>query len=154
MRHYNSSEMLLAAEATSWPKGISRMSRRERLERWATLLEVHGGRLNALVRIEHLSSEEFQAYQRPNSPLTIAFNDPVLRREGLESERLGDVLDFFNMSDDDAHRLLCDCHYFGAMSGKAVASLIRSQIRREAFRSAWKRVLGRAMPWFARAAPG
>ncbi|MGO4838588.1 hypothetical protein AB4144_40700, partial [Rhizobiaceae sp. 2RAB30] len=90
----------------------------------------------------------------PNTPLTIAFDDPVLCREGLRSERLGDVLEFFGMSDSDAHRLLCDCQYFGSMTGKAVARQIRNQLRREAFRTSVRRVMHRAIPWFGRAASG
>jgi hypothetical protein len=117
------------------------MSRQERLERWASGLERHGGPLNALMRIEHLRPADFRAYQGPNTPLTVAFEDPVLRSEGLASDRLGDVLDFFEITKRDAHRLLCDCHYRGAMTGTALAARIRHQIRRDEFRARWKQAL-------------
>src|SRR5215212_4226060 len=44
-----------------------------------------------------------------NSPLTVAFHDPILRDEGLASDRLGDASSFFELTEGQAHRLLCSC---------------------------------------------
>ena len=106
--------------------GILPMSRRERLMRWADALDRHGGSLNALVEIEYLPVETRRAYSGTNTPLTIAFNDATLREEGLASDKLGDAMDFFEMTDEDAHRLLCDCNYLGSMTGQALAHRIRA----------------------------
>jgi hypothetical protein len=105
--------------------GIVTMSRRERLVRWADALETHRESLNALREIEYLSPEERRAYRGFNTPLTVAYNDPVLRQEGLTGDDLGTAMDFFEMTDDDAHRLLCDCHYMGSMTGAGLANRIR-----------------------------
>jgi hypothetical protein len=124
MKHQNPQEMP-TTELVKSLDGIV-MSRHERLMRWADALESHAGQLNALREIEHLSPDMRRAYRGPNTPLTVAFNDVALREEGLASDQLGDAMDFFEMSDEDAHRLLCDCHYMGSMTGSGLARRIRN----------------------------
>jgi hypothetical protein len=104
------------------------MSRRERLERWAELVDHEGLRLNTLRGLEYLTSDERRMQQAANSPLTIAYRDPVLRAEGLAGPRLGDAMDFFGLSDGQAHRLLCDCHYMGDMTGPRLARNLRRHV--------------------------
>lgn len=121
-----------------------KMSRRERLDRWATLLEQHGQKpLKALRQIEFLPGHEREAARSDNSPLSIAFADPVLRQEGLASDRFGDALAFFELPVGQAHYLLCDCHYQGSMTGRGVATRIRSIARRVTFGELWNRMRGR-----------
>lgn len=122
---YQDPHQLPAADIVPSLDGIVTMSRNERLMRWAQLLESHRESLNALREIEYLSPEERRAYRGFNTPLTIAFKDPVLREAGLKDDNLGAAMDFFEMTDDDAHRLLCDCHYMGSMTGTGLASRIR-----------------------------
>ncbi len=43
----------------------------------------------------------------------------------LAGDSLGDIMDFFGLSEGAAHRLLCDCHYCGTMSGESVAMRAR-----------------------------
>jgi len=124
MKHHNPQEMP-ASDLVHSLEGIVTMSRKERLIRWANALEIHAGPLNALSRIEYLSPEVRRAYRGTNTPLTVAFNNIALREEGLASDRLGDAMDFFDMTDADAHRLLCDCHYVGSMTGTGLARRIR-----------------------------
>ncbi len=85
----------------------------ERLEMWAKALERHAGPLNAPRRLEHLSPDELRAYRGSNTPLTVAFNDPMLRAEGLKGDSLGDAMEFFDLSHRMTHWMLCDCHYHG-----------------------------------------
>jgi hypothetical protein len=119
-----------------------------RLELWAAALERHGGPLNALSRLEHLPPDELRAYRRNNTPLTVAFNDEALRRAGLSGDSLGDIMDFFDLSDGAAHRLLCDCHYNGTMTGAGLAKSIRRRAwlagRRAALVQGFRRLFGRA----------
>lgn len=122
---YQDPHQLPPADLVPSLDGIVTMSRRERLLRWADLLEKHRESLNALREIEYLSPEDRRAYRGFNTPLTIAYNDPVLREAGLSDDRLGAAMDFFEMTDDDAHRLLCDCHYMGSMTGSGLANRIR-----------------------------
>jgi hypothetical protein len=122
---YQDPHQLPDAEKVPSLDGIVTLPRRERLMRWADALEAHHEKLNALREIEYLSPEERRAYRGSNTPLTIAFKDPVLREAGLSDDNLGTAMDFFEMTDEDAHRLLCDCHYMGTMTGSGLAHRIR-----------------------------
>jgi len=94
------------------------MTRRERLERWAELLESDPERrLRTLEEMEFVPRDERAAMRADNSPLTVAFQDPVLRGDGLPSDTLGDARAFFGLSEGQAHRLLCSC-----MNGRAIQS--------------------------------
>jgi hypothetical protein len=54
------------------------MCRRERLERWATLLMQHPQRpLKPFTRIEFMSEAERARLHGENTPLAIAYRDPV-----------------------------------------------------------------------------
>ena len=86
------------------------MSRRERLDRWAELLARNPGRmLKTLDEIEFKPAQMRAQMRADNSPLSIAFADPVLREEGLRSDRLGDALAFFRITEHQAHRVVCSC---------------------------------------------
>jgi hypothetical protein len=87
------------------------MPRRERLERWAELLERQPDRiLRTLEEIEWKPKAERLALRADNSPLSVAFADPVLRSEGLASDRLGDAMTFFELTELEAHTVLCSCN--------------------------------------------
>lgn len=103
------------------------MSKQQRLERWADVLDQRRGqRLRTLERVEFVSSDERRNLRADNSPLTVAFQDDKLRAAGLESDRLGDAMTFFGLSDHQAHLLLCECHYGRATQAGHVAFRIRS----------------------------
>lgn len=106
--------------------GRKKLSRRERIERWASLLEQHSGALSPFFRTEYLSPEARKSLRANNSPLALAFNDPVLRADGLSGDTLGEGIAYFALPEQTAHRLLCDCHYGGTMTGRRVASRLRS----------------------------
>jgi hypothetical protein len=59
------------------------MSREERLARWVEALERDPRRiLRPLHQIEFRTPNERRAIREDNSPLTVAYEDPVLRAEG------------------------------------------------------------------------
>jgi hypothetical protein len=121
MKHQSPTELRQAATVVPAP-----MTRQERLARWADLLEEHEGPLEALYRIEYLPEPERRAYRGGSAtPLAIAAGDPVMRTDGLAGDTLGDAMDYFEISDEDAHRLLCDCHYMGSLTGRGLASRLR-----------------------------
>jgi hypothetical protein len=102
------------------------MSRKERLLRWAELLERDPERrLRSLGEIELKAPADRPAMRAPDSPLTVAFEDPVLRAEGLAGDRLGDGMAFFKISEDDAHRLMCSCMNGWSMASGKVARNVR-----------------------------
>ena len=125
MKHH-SPEQLREAAAIVAANPITTMTRRERLDRWADLLDQYAGPMEALYRIEYLPEEERRAYRGGEStPLAIAHRDPLLLRDGLGGDTLGDAMNYFEMTDDDAHRLLCDCHYMGTLTGHNLAARLR-----------------------------
>ena len=124
MKHQSPDQLREAAAIVA--NKLATLSHRERLNRWADLLQQQVGPIEALYRIEYLSETDRRAYRGgPTTPLAIAFRDPVLRADGLAGDTLGDAMDYFAMDDEEAHRLLCDCHYMGALTGQNLASRIR-----------------------------
>lgn len=105
------------------------MTRRERLERWVQLLETDPRRrLYSLGDIEFQPRDTRHLMRADDSPLTVAYNDPVLREQGLESDRLGDGVAFFGLSDGDAHRILCSCLNGRTMEASTAARRVRAAI--------------------------
>lgn len=143
MEHRTIGDLRQAARVV--PIGGSRMSRRDRLERWATLLMQHPEQpLKVLRRVEFIFHDERARLRGDGTPLAIAYADPVLRDEGLASDRFGDAVDFFDLSDRAAHYLLCDCHYQGTMTAARVAERIRLVKDKVTFRELWQRMRGMA----------
>lgn len=107
-----------------------KMSRAERLNRWADLLDSQAGRpLRALEDVEYVTPAVRRDLRKEDSPLAVAFADPVLRADGLAGDRLGDAMDYFGLSERQAHWLLCDCHYGGRMTASEVAARVRDEAR-------------------------
>jgi hypothetical protein len=102
------------------------LSKRERLDRWAELLEREPERvLRTLDEIEWKPKAVRRALRANNSALTVAFNDPVMRTAGLLSDRFGDAVDFFQISEHDAHIVLCSCHGGESMRAEEAARRVR-----------------------------
>ncbi len=125
------------------PLTRDRMSKRQRLERWAEALELAPQRhLRSLYETEYTSSRRRYALRQENSPLTVAFQDPVLRAEGLRSDRYGDALKFFKLSHGELHHIVCYCHHGPTMAPRAVATRVRSAAgRTELIRSFVQRMI-------------
>ena len=108
----------------------TKLSRGERLTRWADQLDAQAGRpLRALEDVEYVSPAVRRDMRKEDSPLAVAYADPVLRADGLAGDRLGDAMDYFGLSERQAHWLLCDCHYGGRMTASEVAARVRDEAR-------------------------
>ena len=106
------------------------LTRRERLERWADLLDREPSRqLKTLHEIELQPRSKRGEMRADGSPLSVAYADPVLRTEGLASDKLGDAIAFFELSDGQVHRLLCSCMYGVRMEAGTAARQIRTIAR-------------------------
>lgn len=128
------------------------MSKKQRLERWAEALDHRKGTvLKSLVRTEFASRRERDFMREDNSPLTVAFEDPVLRVEGLKSDRLGDATRFFGLSHAEAHRILCYCHYGATILPETVSRCVRATAM-QADRTWW--MTARGIGWSLTAATG
>jgi hypothetical protein len=108
------------------------MSRRKRLERWAELLERQPNRrLSTIEGTEFGSRREREAKRADHSPLSVAFEDPVLGAQGLRGDRVGDAVEFFDVSHGEVHRLVCYCHYGRTVAAGAVAARVRMIARQD-----------------------
>jgi len=87
--------------------------------------------LQSLDEIEWKPKAERRNIRADSSPLTVAFEDPVLRVEGLASDRLGDASDFFALSAHDAHFALCSCMYGRTMTAGQAAAQVRRLIEND-----------------------
>jgi hypothetical protein len=125
MKHMSLDQLRLIANIRMAPN--RRMSRYERLQRWAEVLERDPiRRLNALPEIEYTAPRARNELRMDNSPLTVAFADPVLREQGLSGDTLGDARKFFGLSLRRAHTILCSCMHGRTMSGGAAADAVRT----------------------------
>lgn len=108
MEHKPVEKLRSVAEVHEFNQGF--LSRRERLERWAEVLERQPKRrLRSLGEIEFVPKEKRPELRSDESPITVAFEDPVLRAAGLKGDTLGDAMEFFELSEGASHRLLCSC---------------------------------------------
>ena len=124
------------------------MTRGERLERWAMLLEhAETAHLTPFRDVEFLSAADRAELRVANSPLELAWQDPVLRHAGLGSDRFGDGAQFFGLSRYQAHRVLCSCGYFGTMRAAEVARRVKWLAARERLRELFVK---NPLPAFAR----
>ena len=104
----------------------AQMSKQQRLLRWADLLDRQANRmLNSLMEVEYASPQARAEMQVDNSALSIAFEDPVLRAEGLKSDKFGDAANFFELSEDEAHWVVCYCHHGRQVDARTVAGVVR-----------------------------
>lgn len=130
------------------------MSRRQRLERWAMVLEEEPDRpLKLLRQVEYLSASMRASIRGDTSPLAIAFADPVLRQEGLTGDTLGEAESFFSLPRRHAHYLLCDCYFQGSVNAGLVASRVRVIARRPTLAERWDVVRRTVRAWVRPASP-
>ena len=113
------------------------MSKQQRLLRWADLLERQANRvLTSLMEVEYVPPQDRAEMQVDNSALSVAFEDPVLRAEGLKSDKFGDAVNFFELSQEEAHWVVCYCHHGRQVDARTVAGAVRD-LARTRRSSAW-----------------
>jgi hypothetical protein len=127
MEHRAIDQLAHVAELTKIPIVLSR---RERLERWADALERDPYRpLRSLGEIEWQPEPERALMRADCSALAIAYDDPVLRAAGLASDRLGDAMRFFELTEQEAHTVLCSCMHGGIGRADVTARMVRAVAR-------------------------
>ncbi len=126
-----------SAPAAAKPKA-GRTIRQQRLERLAEILEEHGNSVQLLTRMEYAPLQQRYELREDQSPLWLAYQDERFREEGLASDKLGDIMNFFQLSDREAHHLLCYCHYAGRVTSKMVAERARDLARKKTLAQMWQ----------------
>ena len=128
MKHHALGQLQIVAEVDrDYPCQI--MSRNERLERWAELLEQNPSRrLSTLPQTEYQPARARATMRANGSPMSVAFEDPVLRAAGLENDSYGEAKRFFELTDRQLHRTICYCHFGETVSAAAAAHYLRKAL--------------------------
>ncbi|RWM06988.1 hypothetical protein [Mesorhizobium sp.] len=114
-------------------------SRAQKIERWAELLDRNPLRcLSALTGTEYLYPGMREEARAAGSPITVAFEDPLLRASGLQSDTYGEAKRFFQVSDWELHEVVCSCHAGATMQAGWAAGRVRRIITGNRF-FAWLR---------------
>ncbi|TCN21287.1 hypothetical protein EV184_12663 [Sinorhizobium americanum] len=102
------------------------MTRDERLARWAELLErIPDQRLSTLSETEYQPTWARKTMRNAGSPISVAFEDAVLRAEGLQDDTYGEARRFFELSDWELHQLVCSCHSGATVRAETAARNVR-----------------------------
>jgi hypothetical protein len=134
MEHKSLAQLQALADVQPAEASVS-MGREQRLSRWIDRLEADPERrLRALHEIEYLSPAQRRECRADDSPLSVAYADPVLRSAGLTGDRVGDCTDFFELNDDQVHHAFCSCHVGIRLSSRRAARRLRHMLRAESFR--------------------
>lgn len=109
MEHKKLDQLRSVADVKS-PDAVRTMTRAERIQRWIDLLErVPDRRLNAIPEIEYMLPCDRAGARADESPLSVAYADPVFRTEGLTGDTIGDAMKFFELTENEAHHAFCSC---------------------------------------------
>lgn len=125
MKHQTLDKLQVVAEVgQDYPR--REMTRIERLERWAQLLESNPEKRLTTLRETEYQPEGVRALMREEgSALWVAFQDPVLRGAGLRNDSYGEARRFFELSDGQLHEVICYCHLGETVSAGTAARHIR-----------------------------
>lgn len=107
------------------------MTQRQKLERWAEVVEKHRfSKVRMLHGIEYADDVKRRTMRADHSLFSIAYEDPVLRAQGLKGDTVGDAMDFFGINPKDLHMAACDCHYGSLVSSRVAAEMVSNMARR------------------------
>lgn len=110
MKHHTTREIAGFARIAR-PEYPEWVLRRQRLQRLASLLDATDESVKLFTTMECYPRKQRLELRHDDSPLAIAFKDPLFRIEGLSGDRVRDGVAFFRLSLGEAHALLCDCRY-------------------------------------------
>ena len=131
MHHRTLEEINQVARIAPAPTLDRRALRRQRLQRFADLLDSYLGPIRLLSRIEYLPLAERHALRHDSSPLAVAYADVEFRRAGLAGDTVKDAMDFFDLSSREVHTLFCDCHVGPSIDARSIAAGIRTVANRK-----------------------
>ncbi|MBB3148655.1 hypothetical protein FHS21_005103 [Phyllobacterium trifolii] len=131
MKHHALEQLQVIAEVgQDYPRQV--LSRTKRLERWAELLEQNPTRrLATLHQTEYQPIRARGAMRADGSPISVAFKDPILRAAGLENDSYGEAMRFFELTDNQLHKIICYCHFGATVSAATAAHYLRKLIARQ-----------------------
>lgn len=125
MKYQSLEQLKVVAEVDEgYPKA---MSRTDRLQRWAECLERDPKRrLSTLHQTEYLSIAIREDMRGNDTPISVAFRDPVLRDAGMKNDTYGEAKRFFELTDGQLHDVICYCHFGETVSAATAARNVRA----------------------------
>ncbi|RWC49326.1 MAG: hypothetical protein EOS55_06535 [Mesorhizobium sp.] len=133
MRHETLNHLQAIADVSPLAP-TSTMTRTQRIERWAGLLDERPVRiLGMLTGTEYLPAGARELARADGSPITVAFEDSSLRAAGLKNDTYGEAKRFFELSDWQLHDIVCSCHAGTLTEGKSAAATVRRSLNRRRF---------------------
>ncbi|RUU13790.1 hypothetical protein EOD23_03320 [Mesorhizobium sp. USDA-HM6] len=133
MRHQTLNQLQAIADVNSLGP-TSTLTRTQRIERWADLLDKCPLRsLGMLIGTEYLPAEARELARADGSPITVAFEDPLLRAAGLRNDTYGEAKRFFELSDWQLHDIVCSCRAGTLIEGKSAAATVRRSLNGRRF---------------------
>jgi hypothetical protein len=139
LKHQTLDQLHTIAEINKDP-AIHRMTQTQRLERWAELLDRHPHPVTALEGTEYQRRTVRNAMRAQGSPISVAFEDTLLREEGLANDTYGEAKRFFELSDGQLHRIVCNCHVGSLMQSSRAAYYVRAAVKHPGFLAFLRRV--------------
>ncbi|EJC83182.1 hypothetical protein Rleg4DRAFT_4922 [Rhizobium leguminosarum bv. trifolii WSM2297] len=125
MEQYALEQLKTIAKVSTTCKRLE-LTRRERIERWAESLERSPKPfLKTLHETEYQPIADRFAMRDDDTPISVAFADPILRAAGMEDDSYGEAKRFFELSDGQLHELVCFCHFGERVSAATVARRVR-----------------------------
>ncbi|KQZ80923.1 hypothetical protein ASD64_10810 [Mesorhizobium sp. Root157] len=132
MRHQTMDQLHAVAEVHIDP--IPVLDRTQRLNRWSDLLDCQPARLlTALTGTEYRATLERDAMRSDNSPISVAFEDKLLRDQGLQDDTYGEAKRFFELTDNQLHEIVCYCHVGATMQASRAAASVRASVAGRGF---------------------
>ena len=130
MKHQTPDQLRAVAEVDErYPNTLSRT---ERLIRWAERLEsTPNRRLFTLHQTEYQSLGIRDEMRGDDTPISIAFRDPLLRASGMANDTYGEAKRFFELTDGQLHDVICYCHFGATLSAATAARNVRAIIEPE-----------------------
>lgn len=125
MKHQTIDQLQAVAEVK--PELPHSLTRTERLQRWAGLLERDPGRrLSTLHQTEYQPPAARNLMSSAGSAISVAYEDDVLRAAGMRNDTYGEAKRFFELTDGQLHEVICYCHFGASVSAATAASHVRT----------------------------
>jgi hypothetical protein len=77
---------------------------------------------------EYQPARERAAMRADGSPISVAFEDPILRAAGLENDSYCEAKRFFELTDHQLHRVIYYCHFGVTVNAATAAYHIRKAL--------------------------
>ena len=115
----------LKALEAQFPVTEPKLTRRQKLNRLAMLVERWTGHIPLYHRLEYASDIQLAAQTAHSSTaLGLAAQDDVFQKDGLKGGSLLDVRNYLELTTEELHEFSCDCG--GAINRENMAARIRT----------------------------